>query len=160
MKLYEIAETYNNITDLLGEETDNEGLLLALDQIDDEFDSKVENIVKLMKSLDGNIIALKEEEKRLASRRKALENKQKGMKEYIENMMLVTNKKKVQTTLFTVAMQKNKASVDIIDEDLIPEGYKEIITTTKIDKKKLYEDLKENEIDGVALKQSESLRIR
>ena len=87
MKLYELTAEYKNILDLI-EIDDSEGLKLALEQLDGEIETKVENSVKVIKSIEGDILALKEEEKRLAGRRKALENKISSMKEYIEHNLI------------------------------------------------------------------------
>ena len=68
---------------------------------------------------------------------------------------------KVKTPLFTVALQNNPPSVNVIDEKLIPNDYRKTVTTTSISKKDLLEDLKQGLIiDGVELKQIKSLRIR
>ena len=138
------------------------GLKLALEQLDGEIETKVENSVKVIKSIEGDILALKEEEKRLAGRRKALENKVSSMKEYIEHNLNFIEDKKVKTTLFTVAMQNNKKSVNILNEEVIPEEYVKTVTTTSIDKVALYEAMEKQglKIDGVELVQTQSLRIR
>ena len=161
MKLYELTAEYKNILDLI-EVDDSEGLKLALEQLDGEIETKVENSVKVIKSIEGDILALKEEEKRLAGRRKALENKVSSMKEYIEHNLNFIEDKKVKTTLFTVAMQNNKKSVNILNEEVIPEEYVKTVTTTSIDKVALYEAMEKQglEIDGVELVQTQSLRIR
>ena len=161
MKLYELTAEYKNILDLI-EVDDSEGLKLALEQLDGEIESKVENSVKVIKSIEGDILALKEEEKRLAGRRKALENKVSSMKEYIEHNLNFIDDKKVKTTLFTVAMQNNKKSVNILNEEVIPKEYVKTVTTTSIDKAALYEAMEKQglKIDGVELVQTQSLRIR
>ena len=161
MKLYELTAEYKNILDLI-EVDDSEGLKLALEQLDGEIETKVENSVKVIKSIEGDILALKEEEKRLAGRRKALENKVSSMKEYIEHNLNFIDDKKVKTTLFTVAMQNNKKSVNILNEEVIPEEYVKTVTTTSIDKVAIYEAMEKQglEIDGVELVQTQSLRIR
>ena len=160
-KLYELTEMYQNISNLIEEDADNETLEKALDEITDNIQMKAENMAKLIKSIEGNINALKDEEKRLQAKRKALENKVVNIKEYLENQLKAMGLKKVQGNLFTVSIQKNPQSVNILNEDLIPEQFKEVVTTTKIDRRELLAALKEGqEIEGVEIKQTESLRIR
>jgi len=160
-KLYELTEMYQNISNLIEEDADNETLEKALDEITDNIQMKAENMAKLIKSIEGNINALKDEEKRLQAKRKALENKVVNIKEYLENQLKAMGLKKVQGNLFTVSIQKNPQSVNILNEDLIPEKFKEVVTTTKIDRRELLLALKEGqEIEGVEIKQTESLRIR
>ena len=160
-KLYELTEMYQNISNLIEEDADNETLEKALDEITDSIQIKAENMAKLIKSIEGNINVLKDEEKRLQAKRKALENKVVNIKEYLENQLKAMGLKKVQGNLFTVSIQKNPQSVNILNEDLIPEQFKEVVTTTKIDRRELLAALKEGqEIEGVEIKQTESLRIR
>ena len=73
--------------------------------------------------------------------------------------MIATDKKKFKTEYFSFNIQKNAPSLDITSEINIPNEY--YITERKLQKKELLDAIKKGaEIDGVALKQSESLRIR
>lgn len=161
-KLYELTEMYNNIYDLIGDdEVTNEQMVKALESIEDNINPKVDNMAKLMKEIDSSTSGLKEEEKRLAGRRKALENKQASIKNYLEFQLEQLKLDKVKTELFTVALQNNKASVKFINEDLIPNEYKILTTTMSIPKQQIYDDIKAGkEIAGVELVQTRSLRIR
>lgn len=115
----------------------------------------------LVKSIDSDVTALKDEESRLAKRRKALENKQTNIKLYLENQLKFMGIDKVKTPLFTVALQKNPPSVNILDDDLIPDEYKKTVTTITTSKKEILEDLKLGLIiPGAEIKQGKSLRIR
>jgi len=73
--------------------------------------------------------------------------------------MIVTDKKKFKTEYFSFNIQKNAPSLDIANEDHIPDKY--YITERKLQKRELLDAVKGGlEVDGVLLKQSESLRIR
>lgn len=161
-KLYELAEMYRNIQDLINDdETDTETLEKALDEVKDNIENKAENIAKLVRYIEGDIETLKAEEKRLANRRKALENKKNGIKNYLEFQLKALKIDKVKTPLFTVSIQNNPPSVNILDEELIPEEFKKVSIVTSIDRKELLTVLKEGrEIDGAEIKQTKSLRIR
>ena len=125
MKLYELTEMYQNVWNLIeDEDVDIESLEMALNQIEENIELKAEGMAKLIKSIDGDIAALKEEENRLAKKRKTLENKQKNIKTYLEYQLIGMGIDKVKTPLFTVALQNNPPSVRFIDEALIPEQYK------------------------------------
>lgn len=141
-KLYELTEMYQNIWDLIGDdEADLETLERALENIEDNINFKAESMAKLIKNIDGDIDVLKQEEKRLAERRRALENKQKNIKGYLEMQLKTMEIDKVKTPLFTVALQNNPQSVEILDEDTIPEEF--IIYTKSISKKEILAKLKE-----------------
>lgn len=161
-KLYELTEMYKNIQELINDdEVDTEILESALNQIEGDINSKAESIAKLVRTIDGDINTLKEEEKRLATRRRVLENKQKSIKNYLEMQLKTMEIDKVKTPLFTVALQNNPPSVNIIDENLIPIDFITTQTVTSISRRDILEALKDGkEIPGAELKQTKSLRIR
>ena len=73
--------------------------------------------------------------------------------------MKLTNKTKFKKGTFSFNIAKNPPSVEITNADIIPDDYKPLIEV--LDKKAILEDLKAGiDIQGVNLKQSESLRIR
>ena len=156
MQLYELTEIYLNLKDMDIEEED---LNSALENIDDEIETKADNIAKVLRDFDGDIEALKSEEERLAKKRKAIENRQKQLKEYLQNAMLVLDKRKFKTDLFSFNIQKNAPSLKILDESKIPEDYYKI--EKKLNKNDLKEAVKNGLFEDAAeLVQTESLRIR
>ena len=161
-KLYELTEIYQNVWDLVNDEdADLEALEKALASVEEGIEGKAENTAKLIKSLEGNVTNIREEEKRLAGKRRAMENKIKNIKGYLESQLETMNIDRVQGELFTVALQNNPQSVKFIDEDLIPVEYKEEVVTVKIPKKRILDDIKEGiEVPGVEVVQTKSLRIR
>lgn len=162
MKLYELNQNYMNMLELLeNPEIPEEVIQEGLNKIGEDIDLKVENMAKLIRTIDLQAKAYKEEEKRIANNRKVLENKVKNLKSYIQESMISTNKKKIKGNIFTLSIQKNAPSVNITDLDNIPDEYKkkEIVITP--DKKAIKDLLKQGEIvEGAELKQTESLRIR
>lgn len=159
-KLYELTEQYSNLMELLDNpEVPQEMLEESLNKINDELDVKLENIAKLIKSIEVDVKGFKEEEKRLSDRRKSSENRITNLKEYVEGAMRATGIKKVNGKVFTLGIQKNAPSVDITDENSIPEEY--FILEKKLVKKKVLEAHKEGrKVPGTTIKRTESLRIR
>ena len=131
----------------------------ALENIDDEIETKADNIAKVLRDFDGDIEALKFEEERLAKKRKAIENRQKQLKEYLQNAMIVLDKRKFKTDLFSFNIQRNAPSLKILDESKIPDDYYKI--EKKLNKNDLKEAVKNGLFEDAAeLVQTESLRIR
>lgn len=156
MQLYELTEIYLNLKDMDIEEGD---LNSALENIDDEIETKADNIAKVLRDFDGDIEALKSEEERLAKKRKAIENRQKQLKKYLQNAMIVLDKRKFKTDLFSFNLQKDAPSLKILDESKIPEDYYKI--ERKLNKNDLKEAVKNGLFEDAAeLVQTESLRIR
>lgn len=158
MKLYELNESFQQVQAMI--EDGQEGLQDTLESIELAIEDKLENIGKVIKNLESDVKSFKEEEKRLADRRRSLENNIKHLKQYAENSMIVTGDKKIKAGLFTFAIHKNPPSVQVYNETIVPKDY---FVTPKpvVDKTKIKEAIKNGEtVAGVELKQSESLRIR
>ena len=158
-KLYELSTGYKNIEYLLENGEDNEELAAVLNSLGEEIEDKAENIAKLIKNYEADIEAFKTEENRIAERRRTLENDVKRLKEYLFNNMKLTGKTKFKKGTFSFNIAKNPASVEIVNQDIIPMDYRELVEV--INKKDILQDLKNGkDVQGAILKQGESLRIR
>jgi hypothetical protein len=152
MNLYELSVNYAQLQEMIeNEEIDAELLSDTLEAINDGIEEKFENISKLIKNLESEVKAFKEEEERLASRRKTKENKIKWLKDYLLQSLEMTNKTKVTAGTFTVRKQKNPTSVVIKDKSKLPEKFL-IPQEPKENKKAILEALKNGEtVDGAEL---------
>lgn len=154
--LYELTGQFLDIYNL---ELDEETKLDTLDSIDweTEYETKVENYIKVMKNLEADVEARKNEIKRLMELNKADEKKKEHMKDTLSASMSLTGHERVDTPLFKVSFRKSQAVE--VDEAVLPEAYK--VATWKADKKRLKEDLKNGlEIIGASLVERKNLSIR
>ena len=154
--LYELTGQFLDIYNL---ELDEETKLDTLDSIDweTEYETKVENYIKVMKNLEADVEARKNEIKRLTELNKADEKKKEYLKDTLSTSMSLTGHERVDTTLFKVSFRKSQA-VEVA-EAVLPEAYK--VATWKADKKRLKEDLKNGlEIIGASLVERKNLSIR
>lgn len=157
MNLYELSTAFQQVQNM---DLDPEVMQDTLDSIEDAIENKAENIAKLVRNLESDVSAYKEEEDRLKTKRQATENKVKWLKTYLEDNMKLTGKTKFKSGMFNFSIQKNPASVNITDEKAIPEEFL-IQQPPKVDKTSLKEILKRGiEVPGAELKQTEGLRIR
>lgn len=157
MNLYELSLSFQEVQNM---DLDPEVMQDTLDSIEDAIESKAENIAKLIRNLESDVSAYKEEEDRLKTKRQSTENKVKWLKTYLEDNMKLTGKTKFKSGMFNFSIQKNPASVNITDEKIIP-GEFLIPQPPKVDKTSLKEILKRGiEVPGAELKQTEGLRIR
>lgn len=157
MNLYELSIAFQEVQNM---ELDPEVMQDTLDSINDAIENKAENIAKLIRNLESDVKAYKEEEERLKTKRQATENKVKWLKTYLEDNMKLTGKTKFKSGMFNFSIQKNPASVSILDERIIPKEFL-IPQLPKIDKTALKDVLKTGvEVPGAELKQTEGLRIR
>lgn len=157
MNLYELSLSFQEVQNM---DLDPEVMKDTLDSIEDAIEGKAENIAKLIRNLESDVSAYKEEEDRLKTKRQATENKVKWLKTYLEDNMKLTGKTKFKSGMFNFSIQKNPASVNITDEKIIPVEFL-IQQPPKVDKTSLKEILKRGiEVPGAELKQTEGLRIR
>lgn len=163
-KLYEISEALAVIHDQLaatdGELTDE--LERRLDECNLAIKVKTENIARWIINLDGKAGSIDTEIERLQNRKKSAINLQERLKEYIRVNMVKADIQKIETDVFTIAVQKNPPSCEITNEEIIPAGYKVIKQVVSVDKKKLLSDLKEGiKVDGCHIVLDKThLRIR
>jgi len=158
--LYDLTKDFLEVQALI--EDGGEGLQDTLESIDLAIEDKLENIGKVIRNLEGEAEMLKNEETRLADKRKSIELNKQRLKSYVEDQLTITGKDKVKTGLFTFAMQNNPKSVKVLDEKLLPRRLF-IEQKPKLDKKALKEELErigKDSMPGVELVQSRSLRIR
>ena len=157
--LYELSERYQNILEV-AEMLDPEQLEEALSGLDDEIENKADGYAKVIQELHGKVDVLKKEEKRLSDRRKSIENNAKRIKESLQDQMLLLDKRKFKTDLFSFNISKNPPSLTVLDDTFIPKRFYEE-QDPKLDKRGLLNALKAGEeIKGVEVKQGESLRIK
>lgn len=160
MTLYELTGQFLQLLDMAEEgNLDQQTLNDTLEGLGLEIEDKADGYAKVIRQLEGYLLAIDGEVDRLSLKKKTIKNNIDVLKRNLEGAMIVTDKKKFKTPLFSFAIQKNAPSLDILDETKIPwEFYAE--QEPKLDRKSLLAFVKENEVDYASVKQTESLRIR
>jgi len=157
MNLYELSVAFQEVQNM---ELDPEVMKDTLDSIGGTFENKAENMAKLIRNLESDRLAYKEEENRLKTKRQAVENKLEWLKTYLKDCMKLTGKTKFKSGVFKFSIQKNPVSVNITNKKIIPEDYL-IPQPPKVNNTTLKKALKDGiEVPGAELKQTEGLRIR
>ena len=159
MRLYDLTEQYQDILDLLRDEPDSEELQAMLEGLEGAIEEKVENIVKVAKTLEYEAKAVGEEIKRLQERKTSIENNRKRLLENAQDLLDRAGLQKLQGQLFTVWIQNSPPSVNVLDEKLIPERFYKF--TPSLQKKEVIEAIKNGEeVPGVEIVQGRGLRVR
>lgn len=159
MKMYELTLAYEKVLEM-AEELDDGALRDTLDSITDAIDDKAENIAKVIKQLEADADIFRQEEVRLAKRRRTVDNNVRNLKRYLQESLEQVGTNRVNGKLFTVSIQNNPPSVDILDESKIELDYFDE-QPPKLDKKAVLESLKNGiEMEGARIKQTRSVRIR
>jgi len=162
MKLYELASQYQELIPL-AENADDEADLQAfydtLDGLQGEIGEKLENCAAVVKTIDAEAEAIAAEEKRLATRRRALQNSADRLKAYMRDGMDAAQMVKHKGKLFTISLQDNPPAVVVDDEASLPRDYCRV--KVEPDKTAIKDALKNGvEVPGVHLEHTKSLRIR
>lgn len=163
--IYELTADYMQIMEMMDNpELDPQTLKDTFEGIDGALEIKAESYAKVMKNLESDIDGLENEIRRLTSRKKAIENNIKRMKEVLLTTMVTTGKTKFKTDLFSFGVQKAPVSVVLDDEDV--ENYPEEFLRTKVEinKSALKEAILASDADSIMglahLEQKDTLRIR
>ena len=151
--LYELTAGLQTLWDLMEEGTLEEEMLLdAFKNQEEEISIKIEGYCKFIKNLESDIAGLKAEEERLKDKRKTMENTIDRAKKAMQMAMETAGEKKVKGQIFTISIQANPPAV-VMDEQYlenIPERYL-IPQEPKLDRKKIAEDIKAGEdLNGIA----------
>lgn len=111
MNLYELTAVYQQLQNQIesGENVDD-----LMQEINDELESKADGYARVIRNMEGSIDAFKAEEKRLAEKRRSLENAVDKLKRDLFDSMKSTGKKKFKTELFTFSIQKNGGAMPVI----------------------------------------------
>lgn len=139
--LYEITSGFPALME--NEEITEEDKKKLEDELTILLQQKSQNIIGYTKNIELTINAMKEEEKRIADNRKALENKVTRFKNYVKECMERNGITKIETELGTLSIAKSPTSVEIINEDEVPKEFKQEVITVKIDKTKIKNNFKE-----------------
>jgi len=140
--LWKLTDEYRRAMEAIGESETPEEDFLALEAIEASLENKIENVAKYIIGLNADAKALKEEEARLHERRAAIERKAESLKAYLKVSMEDAGRDKIKGDVVTVSLRKAPVSCQVVFTELIPEGFKETVTTEKIDRKALIQQFK------------------
>ena len=93
MNLYELSIAFQEVQNM---DLDPDVMKDTLDSISGTFENKAENMAKLIRNLESDRLAYKEEEDRLKTKRQAVENKLEWLKTYLRDCMKLTGKNKLK----------------------------------------------------------------
>lgn len=161
LSLYEITNAFPVLME--NEELTEEEKQKIKEELTVLLQQKSQNIIGYSRNIELTIGAMKEEEKRISTQRKALENRLTKFKEYVKECMEVNSITKIDTQLGSLTIAKSPISVEIINEDEIPNQFKQEIVTIKVDKKAIADNFKSTgEVpDGVIINtENTNLRIK
>ena len=158
--LYNLSKGYKEVLDKMDEGYSFEDIKDTLDAIKADMDTKVDNIIGLKRSAEGDVEIIDKEIKRLQTLKKQKLNLADKLKGYLQDMLEVQELTNYRTSKNYVFKKRNAPSKSITNEKLIPKEYW-LSQAPKLNAKQLTDDLKAGkEVPGAELKVTESLVIR
>ena len=116
MKLYELTNEYQAVLDMSeDDEIPADAIADTLESISAEIEVKADNIACLLKSIDIDINGIKDEESKLAERRKRKQATYDRIKQYLSEELLKSGVAKVETARNMISFRKSE-TVEISDE--------------------------------------------
>lgn len=161
LSLYEITGAFPKL--MAQEEMSEEDKNKIEEELTTLLQKKSNSVIAYSKNIELAIKAMKEEETRISNNRKTLENRLEQFKKYVKECMEGNGINKIETDLGTLSIARSPMSIEIVNEEEIPDEYKEVIFTTKVDKKKIAEAFKSTGelIEGVEIHtDNTNLRIK
>jgi hypothetical protein len=159
MKLYELATQYKDFFDNL-DDLPEEAIQDTLEGLTGEIQVKGQNVAAYFQNVEADIEAMKEAEKRIAARRKPMENKVKWLKEYLKLNMERCEITEISCPEFTVKIKKNPPKLVIDNEAALPSKYSSEKVTIVIDNAQIKKDLKTETVEGAHLEQGTRLDVK
>ncbi|WP_022820271.1 siphovirus Gp157 family protein [Fusobacterium russii] len=164
MKLYKIKDDLVQTLDVLLEveedELAKENCIEMLEFLKEELKNKSDSILKYLRNLTLEKESVESELERLEKLKKSKDKKIKRLKDYMINIMIQLNEKKIETDIGSYGLRRS-TKVDIIDEKLIPEDFIKIKTERNLDKIGIANYIKQyGEMAGARIVESYSLQIK
>ncbi len=124
MNIYELTSNYDHLLNMLyDEDVDEKALLDTLESIDGDIEDKADGYAKIIKELESQSKARKEEAKRLTESSQTIDNRIKMLKSNLFNCMKITGKTKFTTNLFSFNIVKNGGKQPLTIDGEVPEEY-------------------------------------
>jgi len=125
--LYELTNEYEAaLAELADMELDDETLKDTLEGLAGTLEVKAVNVALFVRNLESTAAAIKDAEKAMSDRRRAIENRAAKVKDYIKDNMIRAGILKIESPYFRLAIQNNPPSVKIENVDELPPHFLKI----------------------------------
>lgn len=157
MRLYELTAAYAAIQQLAD---DGEDVSAQLAELDDALEAKGTALVAVMRGLDAEADALRLEELRMATRRRAIEANVERLREYVRTQMQANGITKIKGPAFSIGLSDGPERVVVEDAEAVPTEFQRV--RTEVDKSRILAAWKQSGecVPGTRIERSTSLRVR
>lgn len=161
--LYEISESLRGLASV---DAEDEGMALAIrdtmEAVQGEFDEKAKAVASVILNMDSDADAIQSEIDRLTARKKAIQNRQEGIRNYLRENMEACGISKITHPLFSITLAKGREIAVIDDPGALPDDLVYVKTEVRPEKAEILKLLKEGvEVPGAHIERSQSsIRIK
>jgi hypothetical protein len=159
MKLYELTGAY---AQLQAAAEDGEDVSAQLEQLGDALEHKGMKLAAVLRGLRVNVEAFRQEELRLAARRKALEANAERIRESIRASMLQAGIRQIKAGTWSITLSDGPERVVVTDLNAVPDEYQRVTVKREVDKPAVLAAYKQDGeiIPGTSVETGTTLRIR
>lgn len=160
--LFDITREYLEVFDRIEIDEETGEILNAeeLDTLQGAFDEKAESVACYIKNLDAFTKDIKEEEAKMAERRKSAEKKVEYFKRYLTSCLDAVGRDKLETPKVKIGFRKS-TQVQIDDESSLPSDFVVETVTTKPDKTAIKKAIQAGqEVTGASLIENRNIQIK
>lgn len=161
--LYEISESLRGLASV---DAEDESMALAIrdtmEAVQGEFDEKAKAVASVILNMDSDAAAIQSEIDRLTARKKAIQNRQEGIRNYLRENMEACGISKITHPLFSITLAKGREIAVIDDPGALPDDLVYVTTEVRPEKAEILKLLKEGvEVPGAHIERSQSsIRIK
>lgn len=164
ISLYQLADDFLAQSRALSDmDLPDEVIADTLESLSGDIEVKAVNVAAFARNLEASAEAIKTAETEMANRRKAIENRAKRIRTYLQEQMTRTGITKIECPYFKLSIRDNPPAVVIDAESQIPQEYMRQPETPPPapDKKAIAEALKAGkEVSGAHLERGQRLEIK
>lgn len=158
--LYNLSTQHRQLLNMLDEGYSIEDLQDTLDSIEADMNTKVDNTVGLIRSIEADTDAIDKEIKRLQALKKQKNNFISRLKQHLQDALEVQQRDNYRTSINYIYKRNNQPSLNITNEALIDKAYR-IPQPDKYDRKAMKEDILAGaDVEGAELVSSTSLVVK
>jgi hypothetical protein len=148
-KLYEITSEIKEIESL---DFDDETIADTLAAVQGEFKTKATAVLMVIGNYQADVDSIDAQIERLKLRKKTMENQRERLRDYLLTNMEASGITKIECPYFTASIRKGSESVQILNEDQIPDDYMTTKVSISPDKKAIADAIKAgSEVTGAVL---------
>lgn len=157
--LYELEGIYAELQSMDLDDETFEDTLESLD-FQSDLENNVNYFIKMYKNVLSDAESCKREKQEFYEKQKRYEAKAEKFKDYLKRVLAMSNRKKIDTGLFTISTRKS-SRVEIDDVKTLPVDFVEKVVEYKPNKKEIKKALKNGkEIKGAKIVETENLQIK